>query len=165
MFRKTLMASALILASAASAASADTMFTVANTFEDPKITGGVETSIATLSHGKKINEAATVSDDVEIANFINYYKIDVAADMSSLTMTLTDTATPSNNPITAKRFDRYYFTFTGAGPAEATIDVNASTASLAQGATVTVITAGRLVVAFGEGADYTPGNKLVVNFK
>lgn len=163
MFHKTLLASALVVF--AGAASADTMFTVANTFEDPQMTGGNEISTIAFSADVYANQVATVSDDVEIANFVNFYKIDVSADMSSLTMTVSDTAKPANNPMPADRFDRYYFTFTGAGPAEASIDADASTAAIAQGATVAMTTTGRLVVAFGEGADFTPGNALIVNLK
>ena len=163
MFRKVLIASTLALV--AGAAQADTMFTVANTFEDPKMTGGNEISTIAFSADVYANQAATVSGDVEIANFVNFYEIDVAADMSSLTMTVSDTAQPANNPMPAERFDRYYYTFTGAGPASAEIDVSASTGAIAQGATATVTTTGRLVVAFGEGADFTPGNTLVVNLK
>lgn len=163
MFHKSLLASAFVLV--AGAASADTVFTVANTFEDPKLTGGSEISTISFSAEVYANQVATVSADVEIANFVNFYKIDVAEDMSTLTMTVSDTAKPFNNPMPADRFDRYYYTFTGAGPAAAEIDASASTAAIAQGATVTMTTTGRLVVAFGEGADFTAGNALVVSLK
>lgn len=161
MFYKTLLATALTFA--ASAAMADTMFTVVNTFEDPTMTGGNEISTIAFSADVYANQAATVSDGVEIANFVNFNEIDVAADMSTLTMTVSDTAEPANNPMPAGRFDRYYFTFTGAGPASAEIDSHASTGAIADGATATMITTGRIVVAFGEGADFTPGNKVVIN--
>lgn len=163
MLHKIILATALTLA--ASAAMADTVFTVANTFEDSQMTGGGEISTIAFSADVYANQAATVSDKVEIANFVNFYEIDVAADMSTLTMTVSDTAQPANNPMPADRFDRYYFTFTGAGPAAANIDTKASTAAIAQGASVTVTTTGRLVVAFGEGADFTAGNTLVVSLK
>lgn len=161
MLKKALLAAALTLT--ASVAMSDTMFTVANTFEDPAMTGGAEISTIAFSADVYANQAATVGADVEIANFVGFYEIDVAEDMSSLTMTVSDTAQPANNPMPAERFDRYYFTFTGAGPAAAEIDGDASTAAIAQGATVTVTTTGRIVVAFGEGADFTPGNKVVIN--
>ena len=80
------------------------------------MTGGAEISTIAFSADVYANQAATVSDDVEIENFVNFYEIDVAADMSSLTMTVTDTAQPVNNPMPAGRFDRYYFTFTARGP-------------------------------------------------
>ena len=161
MFRKPILAAAVAIT--ASAATAGTMFTVANTFEDPQMTGGAEISTIAFSADVYANQAATVGADVEIANFVNFYVIDVAEDMSTLTMTVSDTAQPANNPMPAERFDRYYFTFTGAGPASAAIDADKSTAAIADGATVTVTTTGRIVVAFGEGADFTPGNTLVVN--
>lgn len=161
MLRHSILAATLALT--AGAASADTMFTVANTFQDPKMTGDTEISTIGFSADVYANQAATVGADVEIANFVNFYEIDVADDMSTLTMTVSDTAQPANNPMPANRFDRYYFTFTGAGPAAATIDADASTAAIAGGASVTVTTTGRLVVAFGEGADFTPGNKVVIN--
>ncbi len=163
MFRKSLLAA--VLALTAGAASADTMFTVANTFQDPQVTGGAEISTIAFSAEVYANQAATVGADVEIANFVNFYEIDVAEDMTTLTMTVSDTAKPFNNPMPADRFDRYYFTFTGAGPATATIDADASTAAIADGATVTVTTTGRVVVAFSEGADFTPGNKVVINLE
>ena len=62
----------------------------------------------------------------------------------------------------AGRFDRYYFTFTGTAPTIATIDADGSTAAIASGAKVDVISTGRLVVEVGEGADFTSGNKIVV---
>jgi hypothetical protein len=161
MFRTSILAAAVALT--AGAASAETMFTVANTFQDPAMTGGAEISTIAFSADVYANQAATVGADVEIANFVNFYEIDVADDMSTLTMTVSETAQPANNPMPADRFDRYYFTFTGAGPAEATIDADASTAAVANGATATVTTTGRIVVAFGEGADFTPGNKVVIN--
>ncbi|MGR3659781.1 MAG: hypothetical protein ACU0CA_01160 [Paracoccaceae bacterium] len=163
MLRKTLLASALVLI--AGVASADTIFTVANTFEDPKLTGGAEISTIAFDAGVYANQAATVSDGVEIANFVGFYKIDVAADMSTLTMTVSDTAKPFNNPMPADRFDRYHFTFTGAGPTEATIDADASTAVIAQGASVAITTTGRLVITYSEGVDFTAGNTLVVKLK
>lgn len=104
MFRNTLLVAAVTFA--ASAASADTMFTVANTFEDPTMTGGAEISTIAFSADVYANRAATVGPDVEIANFVNFYEIDVAEDMSSLTMTVSDTAEPANNPMPADRFDR-----------------------------------------------------------
>ena len=161
MFKKALLATALTLT--ASVALSDTMFTVANTFQDPTMTGGAEISTIAFSADVYANQAATVGADVEIANFVNFYAIDVSEDMSTLTMTVSDTAQPAANPMPAERFDRYYFTFTGAGPAAAEIDGDASTAAIADGATVTLTTTGRLVVAFGEGADFTPGNKVVIN--
>ena len=163
MFRNTLMASALVLI--AGVASADTVFTVANTFEDPELTGGAEISTVAFDAGVYANQAATISDGVEIENFVGFYTIDVAADMSTLTMTVSDTAQPFNNPMPAGRFDRYYFTFTGATPTEATVDTDASTAAIAQGASVEMITTGRIVISFSEGADFTAGNTLVVNLK
>ncbi len=163
MFRTSILATALALTSGA--AVADTLFTVANTFEDPKMTGGKEISTIAFSPEIYANQAAKIGAVVEIANFVNFYEIDVAADQSSLTMTVSDTANPANNPMPAKRFDRYYYTFTGAGPASAEIDADASTTAIAQGATVSVTTTGRIVIAFGEGADFTPGNKLVVSLK
>ena len=161
MFKKALLATALTLT--ASVAMSDTMFTVANTFQDPQMTGGAEISTIAFSADVYANQAATVGADVEIANFVNFYAIDVAEDMSTLTMTVSDTAQPAANPMPAERFDRYYFTFTGAGPTAAEIDGDASTAAISDGATVTLTTTGRLVVAFGEGADFTPGNKVVIN--
>lgn len=161
MLRNSILAATLALT--AGAASADTIFTVANTFQDPTMTGGAEISTIAFSAEVYANQAATVGANVEIANFVNFYEIDVAKDMSTLTMTVSDTARPANNPMPADRFDRYYFTFTGAGPAAATIDADASTAAIAGGASVTVTTTGRLVVAFGEGADFTAGNKVVIN--
>ena len=161
MFKKALLATALTLT--ASVALSDTMFTVANTFQDPTMTGGAEISTIAFSADVYANQAATVGADVEIANFVNFYAIDVSEDMSTLTMTVSDTAQPAANPMPAERFDRYYFTFTGAGPATAEIDGDASTAAISDGATVTLTTTGRLVVAFGEGADFTPGNKVVIN--
>ncbi|UWP98660.1 hypothetical protein [Aliiroseovarius crassostreae] len=163
MFHKSILAAAVALT--AGAASADTMFTVANTFQDPQMTGGNEISTIAFSADVYANQAATVSAGVEIPNFVNFYEIDVAEDMSILTMTVSETAKPANNPMPADRFDRYYYTFTGAGPASASIDADASTAAIAEGATVTVTTTGRLVVAFGEGADFTPGNKVVINLQ
>lgn len=163
MFRKVMIASTFALM--AGVASADTTFTVANTFEDPKMTGGNEISTIAFSAEVYANQAATVGGGVEIASFVNFYEIDLAEDMSSLTMTVSDTAKPANNPMPADRFDRYYYTFTGAGPASAEIDAGSSTSAIAKGASATVTTTGRLVVAFGEGADFTPGNKLVVNLK
>jgi hypothetical protein len=163
MFKQILLATALTVV--ASASFADTTFTVANTFEDPTMTGGKEISTIAFSADVYANQAATVSSDVEIANFVSFYQIDVSEDMSSLTMTVTDTAKPANNPMPENRFDRYYYTFTGAGPASAEIDANTSTDAISKGATATVTTTGRLVVVFGEGADFTPGNKLVVNLK
>ncbi len=144
---------------------ADTSFTLANTFEDPKMTGGKEISTIKFNPEVYANHASRVSDEVEIPNFVNFYKVDVAVDMSSLTMTVSDTAKPLNNPMPAKRFDRYYYTFTGAGPAEASIDNERSTAALAKGASVEVLTTGRLLVTFAEGADFTHGNKLVLKLK
>jgi hypothetical protein len=163
MFKTSLIALAITLT--AGVATADTMFTVANTFEDPKMTGGQEISTIAFSPDVYANQAATVGAGVEIANFVNFYEIDIAEDMSSLTMTVSDTAKPANNPMPANRFDRYYYTFTGAGPASAEIDSTASTAAIANGATVSVTSTGRIVVAFGEGADFTPGNKVVINLK
>ena len=136
MFKKALLATALTLT--ASVALSDTMFTVANTFQDPTMTGGAEISTIAFSADVYANQAATVGADVEIANFVNFYAIDVSEDMSTLTMTVSDTAQPAANPMPAERFDRYYFTFTGAGPAEAAIDADASTAAIADGAAVTV---------------------------
>ena len=131
------------------------------------MTGEAEISTIAFSADVYANQAAKVGADVEIANFVNLYEIGVADDMSTLTMTMTvsDTAQPANNPMPADRFDRYYFTFTCAGPAEAAIDADASTAVISDGATVTVTTTGRVVVAFGEGADFTPGNKVVINLQ
>lgn len=163
MLRNTLLAATVALT--AGAASADTMFTVANTFQDPQMTGGTEISTIAFSADVYANQAATVGADVEIANFVNFYEIDVADDLSTLTMTVSDTAQPANSPMPADRFDRYYFTFAGSGPAEAAIDADASTAAIANGATVTVTSTGRIVVAFGEGADFTPGNKVVINLQ
>ncbi|WP_432449227.1 hypothetical protein [Aliiroseovarius marinus] len=163
MFHKSILAAAVALT--AGAASADTMFTVANTFQDPQMNGGNEISTIAFSADVYANQAATVSADIEIPNFVNFYEIDVAEDMSTLTMTVSETAKPANNPMPAERFDRYYYTFTGAGPASASINADASTAAIADGATVAVTTTGRLVVAFGEGADFTPGNKVVVNLQ
>ena len=129
------------------------------------MTKGVEVSTIAFSADVYANQAATVSSDVEITNFANFYKIDISEDMSTLTMTVSDTAKPATNPMPADRFDRYYYTFTGAGPVSAKIDASTSTVAIANGATATVTTTGRLVVAFGEGADFTPGNKLVVTLK
>ena len=163
MIPKTLLAAAVVLT--AGAASADTMFTVANTFQDPKMTGGNEVSTIAFSADVYANQAAMVSANVEIPNFVNFYEIDVAEDMSTLTMTVSETAKPANNPMPAERFDRYYYTFTGGGPVSASIDADASTAAIADGATVSVTTTGRVVVAFGEGADFTPGNKVVIDLQ
>jgi hypothetical protein len=148
-----------------STAIADTTFTIANTFEDSKMTGGNEISTIAFSAEVYANQAAVVSENIEIENFVNFYEVDVAADMSSLTMTVSDTAKPANNPMPAGRYDRYYYTFSGAGPTEAAIDKDVSTTAIAQGATVTVETTGRLVVSFAQGADFKPGNKLVVMMK
>mgnify|MGYP007079534971 CR=1 FL=1 len=155
----------LTLAIPFSTAFADTSFTVANTFEDPKMTGGKEISTIAFSPEVYANHAARVTDQVELPNFVNFYSIDVAADMSSLTMTVSPTAKPASNPMPDKRFDRYYYTFTGAGPAEASVNSDSSTAALAQGASVAVLSTGRLLVTFAKCADFTHGNKLVIKLK
>lgn len=163
MFRSILIAAGMVVV--AGSASAETMFTVANTFQDPKVTGSKEISTVAFSADVYANKAAKVSKAVEVPNFVNFYEIDVAYDMSALTMTVSKTAKPFNNPMPADRFDRYYYTFSGAGPATASINMEASTPAIAKGASVEVMTAGRIVVVFGEGADFTHGNKLVVNLK
>lgn len=160
MYRSTIIAVGFFLI--AGAASAETMFTLANTFQDPKLTGGQEISTTSFDANVYGNESATVRDGVELPNFVNFYSIDVSVDMSTLTMTVSDSAKPFNNPMPADRFDRYYFTFTGAAPTTATIDFDGSTAAIANGAKVGVISTGRLVVEFSEGADFTSGNKVVV---
>ena len=68
-------------------------------------------------------------------------------------MTVTDTAKPANNPMPASCYDRYYLIFSGASPTAASVDIDASTAAIAQGASIEVTTTGRILVTFGEGAD------------
>lgn len=143
---------------------AETSFVVSNTFQDSGMTGGQEVPTVNFDAAVFADQTATIGDAVELQNFIGFYSIDFAADLSSLTMTVTDTAKPTNNPIPADRFDRYYFTFTGAALTGASIDGAASTAALAGGASVAVVE-GKLVVTFGETADITPGNTLIISLK
>lgn len=145
-------------------ALAETSFTVSNTFQDTAMTGGQEVPTVKFDPTIFADKTATVGGEVELPNFIGFYSIDFAADLSTLKMTVTDTAKPTNNPIPANRFDRYYFTFTGTAPAKASIDAEASTPTLAGGASVAVVD-GKLVVTFGQSADITPGNSLMIKLK
>ena len=163
MLRNTLLAVAVALAD--DAASADAVFSVANTFKDPQMTVGAETSTIEFFADVHDNQATAVGADVEIANCVNFCEIDVAGDISTLTMTVSDTVQPANNPMLADRFDCYYFTFTGGSPAAADIEADAPTAAIAVGATVAVTTTGRVVVAFGEGVEFTPSNKMIINLQ
>ena len=68
------------MALTAGAASADTVFTVANTFQDPQMTGGNEISTIAFNADVYANQAANVSTAIELPNFVNFYEIDVAYD-------------------------------------------------------------------------------------
>ncbi len=161
---RTLFAST-VFALLATTSGAETTFTVANTFQDSKLTENAEISTTAFDAEIYANRVANVGAGVELPDFVNFYSIDVSEDLATLTMTVSELAQPFNNPMPAGRFDRYYFTFTGAVPTAASIDAEASNPELAQGASVAVTTAGRLVVEFAEGADFTAGNKLVVTLQ
>lgn len=158
---KTVTLTAIALTFASGAAFADS-FTVSNTFQDAGMTEGQEVPTTMFDAEVFADQSAEIGDGVELENFIGFYSIDFAADMSSLTMTVTETAMPSDNPLPADRFDRYYFSFDGAAPTGATIDSGASTPALAGGAAASVAD-GVLVVEFGESTDVTPGNTLVIS--
>ena len=143
-------------------ASAQT-FVVANTFEDPQMTGGVELSTVAFKPEVFANQAAEVSADVELPNFIGFYTIDVAEDLSQLTMTVSDTASPAQTPMPVGRIDRYYYQFAGVAPNAASLNMEASTPAIAGGVSVSVPGTGRLIVEIGETAAIESGNTIVID--
>lgn len=156
------IASSLLLMT--TAASYADNFTVSNTFQDPKMTRGKELPTVELNAEVFADQSAEIGDGVELESYVGFYDIDFSSDRTKLTMIVSETARPSNNPLPEERYDRYYYTFDGDGPAAAAIDNAASTEALGLYSAVDIVD-GKLVVEFGEGADITPGNTLVVNLQ
>ena len=73
-----------------------------NVFEDSVITGGQQTLFG-------IEGPVTVTDGIELPNFINFYDIDF--DEDSFTLTLVDNSGATDPIIPEGRFDRHYIEF------------------------------------------------------
>ena len=159
----TLRLASCVLLLTTAAANAEN-FTVSNTFQDPKMTRGKELPSVELNAEVFADQSAEIGDGVELESYIGFYNIDFSEDMTKLTMTVSDTARPSHNPMPEERYDRYYYTFDGTAPYGATIDAVASSEGLGDYSAVDVVD-DKLVVEFGEGADITPGNTLVINLQ
>lgn len=104
--------------------------TVANTFEDATITGGLEAIYG-------LSDPTAVSDpEVELPNFINFYNMDFSA--NTLTMTLVNNSDAADLVLPDARYDRYYIGFASNSVASATLD---GSAELNEFANVTVLPA------------------------
>ncbi|MEL7226851.1 MAG: hypothetical protein AAGL17_18950 [Cyanobacteria bacterium J06576_12] len=114
---------------AQSAVFGDSVTTV-NTFEDSVITGGLQTVFG-------IEGPVTITDEVELPNFIGFYDIDV--NDTSLSLTLVDNSGATDLILPADRYDRYYFEFDTSTITSASLD---GSAELNEFANVDILEAG-----------------------
>ena len=102
MFRLSLALGCLaVFSSHVSATVVGDTVTVANTFQDSAITGGVQT---VFGLGDSVVGAGT-----ELSAFVGLYDINVGE--GSIEMTLVDNSSAADLVLPAGRFDRYYYQF------------------------------------------------------
>ena len=89
------------------------VLTTVNLFEDAVITGGAQTLFG-------ISAPTTITDEVELPNFIGFYDVDVSDD--SLSLTLVDNSGATDLILPAGRFDRYYIEFDGSTITSTSLD-------------------------------------------
>lgn len=87
--------------------------TVINTFEDTRITGGVQTFYG-------MGGPEPITDNIEFPNFIGFYDTDVSD--TSLSITLVDNSGATDPIIPANRFDRHYIKFDNSIITSASLD-------------------------------------------